>query len=497
MSMIQPSATTPDTFCPVCKERLPEPLKRHVHEDHSLEEIEQAILKEREKGTGDREIGRLFHVTYRQLERIVTKHTGSNTSRYRADRNLKALGPANFVEEKTTVWSFKSRGNWATHNGDYRGNWSPYIPRNLILKYSNSGDIVLDYFCGAGTTAVEAKLLGRRFIGVDINEHATELSELGSTFEVPIEGSNSVQQVFEPEFRVGDARNLNGIKDKSIDFICAHPPYANIINYSSDLDGDLSLLPVDEFIGQMEQVARESFRVLKPGKKCAILIGDTRQKKHVVPMGFGTIQAFLKAGFLLKELIIKRQHNCKTTGFWRDNSVKYNFLLLAHEYLPVFEKPVDSPGNLAPVIGQEKCGPTASVQTDIENEGLETTTVWLFDDNDFETAIDKNIYGRYGSEGSEDALLFIKGVKDCDIVDEVTRGLANVKKGGHCVVQTIDARCGKYIRPSALEIHNRMKTLPIRIKEIVIAAPKLSDPPPSDTNVLAISHHYLLIYSKL
>ncbi|MDD5616687.1 MAG: hypothetical protein PHH85_10850 [Candidatus Methanoperedens sp.] len=28
--------------------------------------------------------------------------------------------------------------------GNYRGNWSPYIPRNLILRYTAPGDLVLD-----------------------------------------------------------------------------------------------------------------------------------------------------------------------------------------------------------------------------------------------------------------------------------------------------------------------------------------------------------------
>ena len=39
-----------------------------------------------------------------------------------------------------------------------------------------------------------------------------------------------------------------------------------------------------------------------------------------------------------KEIIIKEQHNCKATGYWKTNSVKYNFLLIAHEYLFIFRK---------------------------------------------------------------------------------------------------------------------------------------------------------------
>ena len=88
----------------------------------------------------------------------------------------------------------------------------------------------------------------------------------------------------------------------------------------------------------MEKVASESYRVLKKDKFCAILMGDTRQKGHIIPMSFEVMKIFEKVGFKTKEIIIKEQHNCKATGFWKTNSVKYNFLLIAHEYLFVFKK---------------------------------------------------------------------------------------------------------------------------------------------------------------
>ena len=43
-------------------------------------------------------------------------------------------------------------------------------------------------------------------------------------------------------------------------------------------------------------------------------------------------------GFKIKEIVIKEQHNCKATGYWKTNSIKYNFMLLAHEYLFIFIK---------------------------------------------------------------------------------------------------------------------------------------------------------------
>lgn len=250
-----------------------------------------------------------------------------------ANKKITKWEPDDFELEMTTVWSFPDRGNWATHDAKWRGNWSPYIPRNIMLRYSNAGDWVLDQFAGGGTSLVEAKLLSRNIIGTDVNDIALERCREKTAFEH--EGADG-----RVEIRKADARNLDFIKDESIDLICTHPPYANIIHYSEgqDIPEDLSNCTVSEFYKQMESVASESFRVLKKGKFCAILMGDTRQKGHMIPMSFEVMRIFENAGFKLKELIIKEQHNCKATGYWKTNSVKYNFLLIAHEYLFVFKK---------------------------------------------------------------------------------------------------------------------------------------------------------------
>ena len=238
--------------------------------------------------------------------------------------------PENFELETNTVWSFPNRGKWATHDAKYRGNWSPYIPRNLILRYSKESDLILDQFAGGGTTLVEAKLLNRNIIGVDVNPDSLERCREKCDFV-----RDNCGQVY---IKQGDARKLDFIPDESVDLICTHPPYANIIKYSDNIENDLSHLNVKKFLEEMKKVASESFRVLKKDKFCAILMGDTRQKGCMIPMSFDVMKIFQETGFTLKELIIKEQHNCKATGFWKTNSVKYNFLLIAHEYLFVFRK---------------------------------------------------------------------------------------------------------------------------------------------------------------
>ncbi|MBI4393338.1 MAG: hypothetical protein HY556_06025 [Euryarchaeota archaeon] len=48
-------------------------------------------------------------------------------------------------------------GFLATPSGSYRGHWSPYIPRNLMLHSTRRGDLVLDQMLGSDTTLVECK----------------------------------------------------------------------------------------------------------------------------------------------------------------------------------------------------------------------------------------------------------------------------------------------------------------------------------------------------
>jgi len=268
----------------------------------------------------------------------------------------------------TTVWSFPKRGSWATHKGDYRGNWAPQIPRALMLMYTEPGDLVLDPMVGSGTTLIEAKLLGRNSIGVDINYNAVILTlhrlyYLDKAYKAKgagvlsefIHGDGSDRaritingvdfKVIEKAwFKVynGDARNLNEVKDESVDLIATHPPYFNIIKYGDkeSVEGDLSKArDLEEYLKWMKETAKEFYRVLKPGKYCAILIGDTRVHKHYVPISHYVLDVFLDVGFILKEEVIKIQHKMKTTReIWHKLEGR-DFLLIYHEKLFIFRKP--------------------------------------------------------------------------------------------------------------------------------------------------------------
>lgn len=151
-------------FCPVCQKYQGENLGKHLQKVHGEEVFRKAVLAAKKSGLPDARIGEIFGITFRQLERLITETYGANISVLGRPRRITSWEPKDFREETTTVWSYPRRGDWATHHGGYRGNYPPYIPRNVILKYSCPGDLVLDYFVGGGTTAIEAKLLRRRCI---------------------------------------------------------------------------------------------------------------------------------------------------------------------------------------------------------------------------------------------------------------------------------------------------------------------------------------------
>jgi hypothetical protein len=121
----------------------------------------------------------------------------------------------------TTYFDIPCRApRWATHGGlDYHGTWIPQIVRWSLLRYTSKGDKVLSNFLGRGTDAIEAFLLQRRLVGVDINPVAVNLSLKNISFPIPEDMQVSAE--FRPILRVGDSRHLLGdlFRDSCYDFI--------------------------------------------------------------------------------------------------------------------------------------------------------------------------------------------------------------------------------------------------------------------------------------
>jgi len=267
-----------------------------------------------------------------------------------------------------------------------------------------------------------------------------------------------------------------------------------------------------------------------------VLIGDTRRQKHVVPLGFKLIDVFLDAGFKLRELVIKRQHNCKTTGFWYANSVKYNFLLLAHEYLPIFQKPALP----AIPIMKETATPyglvlpkKASLRKTPHFKDFETTTVWLLSEDRFDEHLNNNVIARYGEGKNTSAIAFMTVDSDRVIkkslsskskhllfakspllktdpgrygirqylkaIEElVAFASSTLQPGGFLVIQTEDMRVDSYLEPLAKRIVDSTMTSDLWLKEIIaLVRDRHTSDKQSETAIyLDKLHEYLLVYEQ-
>ena len=88
--------------------------------------------------------------------------------------NESTIGRDEFLESTKSVWTFNAASAKSV------GHPAPFpeeLPSRLIDLYTFKGDVVLDPFCGAGTTCVAAKKLGRRYVGYDISEEYVELAQ--------------------------------------------------------------------------------------------------------------------------------------------------------------------------------------------------------------------------------------------------------------------------------------------------------------------------------
>ena len=120
----------------------------------------------------------VYILILRKLEQNNSTTVKPQTVLHREGNNTSSkieLSKFNFDNKKLNT-------TYLTHNfHSYPAKFIPQIPCLAIEMFTKKGETVFDPFCGAGTTLVEAKLLGRNAIGVDINHIAVLLSEVKTT----------------------------------------------------------------------------------------------------------------------------------------------------------------------------------------------------------------------------------------------------------------------------------------------------------------------------
>jgi len=231
------------------------------------------------------------------------------------------MGEDKPVLHPTTLWDFPKQSYGKTPKGDWRFNGvTPAgVIYNLIMRYTKPGDLVVDPMCGSGTTIDVCKEEGRRVIGYDI---------------APAR----------PDIIQNDSRKIP-LPDNSVDMVFIDSPYGDNVKYSDHPKciGKISA-EKEEFYQELEKVAKEIHRILKPGKIVGWLIGDHwRKKSGFVPVGFKIYQMLEKYFEPVDVICVVRRNQRSNTKVWEQRALKHNFYLRGFKYLFIMRK-VDKDG---------------------------------------------------------------------------------------------------------------------------------------------------------
>lgn len=220
--------------------------------------------------------------------------------------------------ESTTLWDYPKQSYGKTPKGSnkYAGVTPAFIIYNLVQRYTEPGDLVVDPMAGSGTTLDVCMEEGRKCTVFDV---------------VPTR----------PEIIQNDARKIP-LPDNTVDLIFVDSPYGNNIRYNEHPAniGHISA-ESEEFYDELDKVMRESQRILKPGKVLGWLIGDQWVKKKFTPVGFKVYDRLCDHFDTVEIVSVVRRSQSSNTGIWYNRAIRFNFYLRGFKYLFIMRKAIN------------------------------------------------------------------------------------------------------------------------------------------------------------
>ncbi len=293
------------------------------------------LLEELQKIIESRTIERcnyyIEHLQKGLLETRTNKINDLNLNRWREYRDIYT----------DSLWILDRRDSTGVHSADYWGNFIPQIPRQLMMRYTKQGEWVLDAFAGCGTSLIEAQRLGRNCIGVELQKSVADKARKLISSEP--NDHNVVCEV-----HCGDSLSVDYpslLKERgvsSIQLLIMHPPYFDIIKFSSDPRDLSNARSLDSFLSMLGQAVENAAAVLDKHRYFALVIGDKYSRGEWIPLGFLAMDKVLKQGFTLKSIIVKNFE--ETAGkrnqreLWHYRALVGGFYIFKHEYILLFRK---------------------------------------------------------------------------------------------------------------------------------------------------------------
>ena len=225
------------------------------------------------------------------------------------------------VKAATTLWDYPSQhyGDREQGRQSYRGATPSWVIWQCIEAWTKPEALVVDPFCGSGTTLDVCKDLGRRGRGFDIAPARADVEK-------------------------ADARKLP-LDDRSVELVFFDPPYADNLTYSDDPACIGKLSADDGSWGRaMADVIQEARRVMRPDGILAMFVCDVLHartgKRTFHPLG---LQLAMLAEDRRLEMIdhvaVVRHGKTLDQGKGAQHAQREGFLLRGFSHLLVFQRP--------------------------------------------------------------------------------------------------------------------------------------------------------------
>lgn len=215
------------------------------------------------------------------------------------------------------------------NTASYVSIFDPALCEVLYKWFCDENGSILDPFSGGSVRGIVANKLGYKYTGIDIRQE-----QIDSNRE---QGLNILEVDNQPNWYCGDSNEVLEGFNKEFDFVFSCPPYADLEVYS-DLEGDISNKPYEEFLRLYESIIEKSCKLLKADGLACFVVGEVRDKKGNY-IGFvpDTIKAFEKCGMkFYNEAILL---NAIASASMRANgNMKSKKLVKVHQNILVFKK---------------------------------------------------------------------------------------------------------------------------------------------------------------
>lgn len=233
------------------------------------------------------------------------------------------------------------------------------LAERLIESFLPAGPhVVLDPFCGTGSTLVAADRLGKRGIGLELSPEfvAVALKRLARPLlddidpDAVLAGLAADRRASSILYHASATDLLKYLRPETVDLCVTSPPYWNILNQRRTADmkavrhyGNLAddlgtIADYDEFLSALAAVFARVLTVLKPGAHCCIVVMDLRKKDRFYPLHSDLAGRLQEIGYRFDDLLVwNRQaeyNNLRPLGYpavFRVNKV--------HEFILLMQKP--------------------------------------------------------------------------------------------------------------------------------------------------------------